>query len=391
MGTVASGWEGVRDAFESAQAQDEGAAQLAIYIDGQCVVDLCAGSDPIRGRPVDVDSLVVLMSVTKGLAALCTHLLAQRGLLDIEAPVAEYWPEFGVNGKAGIRVSDLLAHRAGLPGFEPERRFSELLDWDASVDALARMRPMWAPKTAYEYHTVTYGVLVGEVVRRVAGQSLGAFFASEVARPLGLDLWIGLPTSEEPRVLPTFRTIEYPTRAELVEQLAGFGLRESDAIVKSYVDRTMSLADMVPVLNSAAGRQAELPAVNAVGNARSLAKTYAAMIGSVDGVRLLTRESVDRLKSPQTDDLTLPVPLDRVPEPHPLRFGLGFELPRSAVPQFGPASFGHAGAGGRLAYADPDHGLAVGYTCTNMCWDGVVGPDARWVPWTDELHRVIGA
>ncbi|WP_218671447.1 serine hydrolase domain-containing protein [Microbispora sp. GKU 823] len=186
-----------------------GAAQLAVYQDGRLVVDLWAGGDPIGGRPVSGDSLGIVMSVSKGAVATCAHLLSQRGVLDLDAPVAHYWPEFSAGGKARIRVSDLLTHRAGLSGFNPFAPEAPIgpdayLDWGACVAALEAMSPLWEPGTAMMYHALTYGYLVGEVIRRATGRTVGAVLADLVAGPLGLDLWIGLPESEEHRFVPQF-------------------------------------------------------------------------------------------------------------------------------------------------------------------------------------------
>jgi CubicO group peptidase (beta-lactamase class C family) len=146
------------------------------------------------------------MSCGKGVTATCAHLLVERGLLDLDAPVAHYWPEFAANGKANIPVSYLLSHRAGLPSFPPESgiALNKELDWNHCVTALAEMKPLWTPGTAFRYHQFTYGYLVGEVIRRITGKTVGRFFAEEVAGPLNLDLWIGLPQHEEHRVAPVF-------------------------------------------------------------------------------------------------------------------------------------------------------------------------------------------
>jgi CubicO group peptidase (beta-lactamase class C family) len=335
-GEVAAEFEAVRDAFAKAQASDPGAAQLAVHRHGQPVVDLWTGPEEFTG-----DSIGVLMSVGKGLTATCAHLLAQRGQLDHDRPVEAYWPEFG---KPEITVRHLLSHTAGLPAFPPEIGYAELLDWDRCTAALAAMTPLWRPGTEVEYHAVTYGFLVGEVIRRITGRSVGAFLREAFAEPLGLDLWIGLPAGELGRFVPEFTTLPNPD-------------------------------PVVDVLNNPAVLAAELPAANAVGNARSLAKFYGTLING-----LLTDETIDRATVVQTDDL----PQGRFP----LRFALGYEAPREGSPLLGDSSFGHAGLGGRLAFADRASGLAVGYTCTNMSWEPDKGPDPRWTPWLSALRDI---
>lgn len=391
-GSVHPGFEAVREGFALGQRDDEGAAQLAVYQDGRLVVDLWTGGDPVGGRPVGGDSLGVVMSVTKGVVATCAHLLSRRGVLDLDAPVREYWPEFAAGGKAGIRVSDLLAHRAGLSGFDPETRLGPdaYLDWDACVAALEAMSPLWEPGTAMMYHTFTYGHLVGEVIRRVTGRGVGAVLAGEIAGPLGLDLWIGLPASEESRFVPQFSRGPQPDEEEVLTLLTGLGLDPADRLVRSTAATFRGLAASMEGFNRREAHVAEIPAANGIANARSLARMYAATIGEIDGVRLLDAESLGRAVAPQTDDLPAPPPFDRLPGQEPSRFGLGYELPRPGLPMLGEGSFGHAGAGGRLAFAQPRTGTAVAYWCANMSWNPASGADPRWLPWTAALREAVG-
>lgn len=400
-GSVRPGWEAVRDAFARGQAHDPGAAQLAVHHHGRLVVDLwstgpatAAGtpSGPAR-TPFGPQSVGVLMSVSKGLTAVCAHLLAERGALDLDAPVARYWPQYAEAGKAGTTVADLLAHRAGLPAFtdRPEGVGpSGLLDTDARVRALAAMRPVWDPGTAFLYHSLTQGHLVGEVVRRVTGTSIGAFFAREVAAPLGLDLWIGLPPREERRFVPQFAVRPEPTPEEVAAAVGSLGLAPDDRTAAALRAGAAELAAAVEAFGTRRGRAAEFPAAGAIGNARSLSRLYAAVVGPVDGVRLLSASTVERARTPHTDHLAPPPPLDRFDGPDRSRFGLGFELPRPGCPLLGEGSFGHAGAGGRLGMAHPEHALAVGYVCTAMSWEPSSGPDPRWVDWTAAVREAAG-
>ncbi|MFE8976113.1 serine hydrolase domain-containing protein [Streptomyces cyaneofuscatus] len=426
-GTVRPGWEGVRDAFARGQAEDPGGAQLAVRHGGRTVVDLwtpgtgrCGygaapdgadgagsaygaggadGADGADGAGVTggeafrADSVGVLMSVSKALVAVCAHLLIDRGVLDPDDPVARHWPEFAAAGKAETTVADLLAHRAGLPAYTddpaglPE---ALLLDPAARVRALAAMSPVWDPGKAFLYHALTYGDLVGEVVRRVSGESVGRFFAREVAGPLGLDLWIGLPEREEHRFVPQRAVRPDPTPGQVAQAVERTGLAPGDRLATSLLASSAELGRATASFGTRRGRAAEFPAAGGIGDARSLARLYAALVGPVDGVRLLSAATVDRARTPCTDHLPQPGVLHRLDGPDRSRFGLGFELPRPGTPLLGERSFGHAGAGGRLGTAHPESGLAVGYVCTAMAWEPSAGPDPRWMPWTEAVRKAAG-
>lgn len=201
-GTVAAGFEPVGEAFESnfAERGDVGAA-CCVYLDGRPVVDLWGGlADARTGQEWAEDTLTLVYSTTKGVTAICAHHLAERGQLDLDAPVSTYWPEFAAAGKEGATVRHLLSHRAGLPAFDTKLAVEQALAWEPAVEALAAQAPLWDPGRRHGYHAVTYGWLVGEVIRRATGRSVGRYLADEIAGPLGLDLWIGLPEAEEGRV-----------------------------------------------------------------------------------------------------------------------------------------------------------------------------------------------
>jgi CubicO group peptidase (beta-lactamase class C family) len=394
-GSVQPGWEQVRDAFARGQANDPGAAQLAVHHHGRLVVDLWSTGTraPADGRPFGPDRITVLMSVSKAMVAVCAHLLVERGVLDLDAPVARYWPQFAAHGKAETTVADLLAHRAGLPAFTDEPAgvaAPGLLDWDTCVRALAGMRPVWVPGSAFLYHALTYGHLVGEVVRRVSGTSVGTFFSREVAAPLGLDLWIGLPAREEHRFVRQFAVRPAPTAEQIATAIKGLGLASDDRLATALQASAAELSAAVELFGTRPGRAGEVPAAGGIGNARSLSRLYAALIGRVDGVELLSRSTLDRARAPHTDHLPQPAPLDRLDGPDRSRFGLGFELPRPGEPLLGEGSLGHAGAGGRLGMAHPESGLAVGYVCTAMSWEPSAGPDPRWVEWTAAVREAAG-
>ncbi|MDZ7733677.1 MAG: serine hydrolase domain-containing protein [Acidimicrobiia bacterium] len=361
-GEVKDGFEGVRDAF--ARNFDEGnetGACYSVYHRGEKVVDLWGGvADPRTGRPYERDTLQLVFSTTKGATAVCAHLLAQRGELDFDEKVATYWPEFGAAGKGHIPVRWLLSHKAGLPYVDTKLSLDEVLAWDPMVEALAAQEPVWEPGEQHGYHATTYGWLVGEVIRRVTGKSVGAFFQEEVAGPLGLDFWIGLPPEQKDRVAP-LEVLDLPRDdpgvAEMIDQFIG----PDTMLGKALFAGGAFSDDEFATFNREDVHAAEIPAANAICDARSLARMYASLVGEVDGTRLLSPEQVEIATTKQTDGVdTVILGLD-------LQYGLGFMLPSTIlVIGGGERSFGHYGAGGSVGFADPDAGLGVGYAMNKM-------------------------
>ncbi|HVT78956.1 MAG TPA: serine hydrolase domain-containing protein [Acidimicrobiales bacterium] len=392
QGEVAPGFEAVRDAFQANfdQHGDVGAA-FALYKDGEKVVDLWGGvANQDTGAPWVEDTLQLVFSTTKGATAICAHLLAQRGDLDFDAPVAEYWPEFKANGKENVPVRWLLSHRVGLPVLDTPLTPEEYYAWEPVAQALAAKKPEWEPGTKHGYHAVTYGNLVGEVVKRISGKSLGTFFRENVAEPLGLDFWIGLPASEEPRVTKLI-SFQLGATEEQRSMFKDFDIstlpEEMRPIVQAFMDpnslsnRALTGVTDPPMdFNSRANHAAEIPAANGITTARSLAKMYAAQIGEVDGVRLMNDESVANAIIEQSNgpDAVLMIPT---------RFGLGFFLESDFSPLFGPRSFGHAGAGGSLGFADPDAGIGYGYVMNKMSTN--LSGDPRTIGLVDAIKSCI--
>ncbi len=387
-GYVAPGFEPVRDAFEKAQSADPGGAQLCVYAKGEPVVDIWTGRDIANDRPYDGDTLTVIMSCTKGAVAVCANMLAERGLLDLEAPVAHYWPEFAANGKGAVTVAHCLTHTAGLPTFPRPTAITsrDLTDWERCTSALAAAAPLWTPGEHGSYHAVTYGFLVGEVIRRVTGKSVGEYFAENIAQPLGLDFWIGLPDIHQERVAP-----HIPPKASLPfrDLFARAGVDLEHPVMAELLAGFDAITDTIDFINTPAGRSAEIPAANGIANARALARMYAACIGEVDGIRLLNKETVDRARKSRTKKLAPLPPLAHLPQPPGEGFGLGFALGSPVSPLLGPGSFGHDGAGGRLGCAHPERGVAVGFTCNSMLWDNLT-PDPRWA-WNAALDEIVPA
>jgi CubicO group peptidase (beta-lactamase class C family) len=365
-GWTGKGWEGVRDAFgANFDAGSEVGAAFSAYQRGRKVADLWGGvADPRSGRPWEEDTIIPVFSTTKGATAMCANALAQEGKLDVDAPVVTHWPEFAANGKESIPVSHLLSHRAGLAWIDGSMTADEALAWDPVVRALARQAPAWEPGTRHGYHATTFGWLVGEVVRCISGMSVGTYFRKEIAEPLGLDFWIGLPEAEEDRVAKFVDMVPpgmmadgapSPAVGRLVAQVFG----EDSPLAKSLEAPGGAFADPA-IWNTRAMHAAEVPSANGIGDARSIARMYAACLGDVDGARVLTPTQVERAATALTrgPDMVL-LDLD-------IQFGLGFMVHSDLVAIGSERSFGHFGFGGSFGWADPDADLAMGYVMNRL-------------------------
>ncbi|HSP29426.1 MAG TPA: serine hydrolase domain-containing protein [Ilumatobacteraceae bacterium] len=379
-GMVADGFGAVADAFERNFADHgELGAAFSLYVDGVAQVDIWAGvADRQSGRLWADDTLQLVYSTTKGAAAICVARLVEAGLVSYDEPVATYWPEFAANGKESVTVRQLMSHQAGLPYASAPLSFDDLMAVTPVVEALAAQAPVWEPGTAHGYHAVTYGWLAGELVRRADGRRIGRYFAEEVAGPLGLDFWIGLPESEEPRV-SRLEAAPPPTDPEalaMMMQIAGPGTVGFNALFMSGV----MLAGPADAFNSRAVHATEMPAANGITTARSLARMYAATVGTVDGVRLIDDATMDAVRAEAVNgpDACLVVPS---------RFGMGFMLDGELTPMLSPDSFGHAGAGGSLGYADPEAKVGYGYVMNQM--GGGIAGDPRTINLTDAVRSCI--
>ncbi len=360
-GTCDASFEPVRRAFaENFAARGETGAAICVTAGGRVVADLWGGwATAARVTPWRPDTLVNFFSVGKGLMSVLAARLAGTGLLDTDAPVARYWPEFGAGGKESVTVRQLLSHQAGVPAVRRRLPPGAMLDWAVMTTAIAEQVPWWQPGTAHGYHVNTFGFALGEVLRRVSGRTVGALLREEVAGPLGADVYIGLPAAEHGRVAD----FEWPgalPREEDRPDLAGEQLMEHNAY---FNPGGLSGAGVV---NTASWREAELPSTNGHGSARGVARVYAALAagGTVDGVSIV---AAGALADATTEHVC---GQDRVLH-RPSRFGLGFQLTQPERPMGrSPAAFGHFGAGGSLGFCDPDAGIAVGYVT------GQMGP--RW-------------
>jgi CubicO group peptidase (beta-lactamase class C family) len=371
-GDVEPGFEAVQEAFRyNFEKGRETGAALCVHRNGRPVVDIYGGHfDRLATKPYDADTLQLVFSTTKGATAICANLLAQRGELDLSAPVASYWPEFAPSGKADIPVRSLLTHQAGLPTVDRTLSAEEVQAWDPICAALAEQAPYWEPGKAHGYHALTYGYLVGEVVRRVSGRSIGTYFAEEVAGPLGLEFWIGLPEAYEHRVARVFGG------NAIREGVAEGGGSEPGGYASTLMARALNPGGAFGDpgwMNTRPWHAAEVPAANGITNAHSLARLYAGLIGTVEGgpdQPLLTPAQVDEARTVRTFGadqcfLTLGFSMDQ-------KIGQGFWVSSPFSPFGAEGSFGHAGAGGSYGFADPENGLAVGYVMNQMS-AGVVG------------------
>lgn len=378
-------FEKVADAFlTNFRLRGEVGASVCIHLGGRTVVDLWGGLCKAGGTERwQRDTVSIVYSCTKAATALCAQLLIDRGQLELDAPIARYWPEFAQAGKEGATVRMALNHSVGLPALREPLKPGAYLDWNYMVERLAAELPFWPPGSANGYHMVSFGWTVGELVRRISGRSLGTFFHEEIALPLGLDFWIGLPEAIEPRVAPTipFRTDADSAKTEFTD------------FTNALMTDPMSIPHLSMLNNggwrveSREGHAAEIGGAGGISNARSLARLFeplanggifgartavktAGSTSSVDappGTRLISAERIDDMRRVSVEtarDLTLLIPT---------RFGQGFMLRMDNGPSpagrsllIGEAAFGHVGAGGSLGFADVAHRMAFGYTMNRM-------------------------
>lgn len=345
----------VKDAFaQNFKDGREVGASFAASIDGETIVDIWGGwADAARTKPWERDTIVNVYSTTKVMAALCMHMLVDRGQLDLDAPVAKYWPEFAQAGKESLPVRYLLTHQAGLSGIVEPLTVEEFYDWDRTVGLLAAQEPLWEPGTASGYHALTFGHLLGEVLRRITGKTMGTFFREEIAEPLGADFHIGLAEEHDSRVgelIPPEDPIpvnpDIDPNSKLAKAMTNPGLRAEDSRDRAW-------------------RAAEIPAANGHGNARSVARVATALAcgGELDGVRLLGCETIEKSIEEQCygKDLVLSIPI---------RWGLGWGLTSKEMPVGpNPRTFYWGGWGGSAVIMDLDAKMSFAYVMNRMTSD----------------------
>jgi CubicO group peptidase (beta-lactamase class C family) len=362
----------VRDAFAANWSEHhEVGASLCVIVGGETVVDLWGGhANAQHSRPWERDTIANVYSSTKGIAAAAAAMLVDRGQLDVERPVAEYWPEFGQAGKSAVKVRHLLTHESGLAGVDGELPNGAALDWDFMIGALERQAPMWAPGEGMGYHAITYGWLVGELVRRIDGRTCGEFVRDEISSPLGVDFYIGLPEVEDAR---TADLIAAPGAAPI-------GVSAQDSIAAKALG--LAAPRLAGTVNSREWRAAEFPAANGHGNGRSMATIYSAL--AQGGGDLLSNDAIEACGPTEhaaREDMVLGFLVRR---------SLGFILSTAGGRyEWGPnpRTFGHSGAGGSLGFADPDAEIGFGYVMNQM--SAGLGADPRWKPMIDAVYSSL--
>ncbi|WP_405972481.1 beta-lactamase family protein [Streptomyces sp. NBC_00988] len=372
-GVVAEGFEPVRDAFEANfEARGDRGAAVTVYRHGHRVVDLWAGTKDVDGTaPWEQGTAQIVRSATKGVAAAVLLLLAQRGELDLDAPVGEYWPEYKAAGKERTLVWHLLAHRAGVPVLDRPLTPEQAADPVLSATAVAAQAPAWEPGTDHGYHAQTYSWLTGELVRRVTGRSIGEWIADEIAGPVGADLWVGLPADEESRVGRVAQAEAAPADASALRVRPKRSVSEAYANPDSLTRRAFGAITPMPDENDPAYRAAVLPASNGIATADGLARVYASLIGEVDGgVRLFTPETAELARTERSSGPDRVLVINT-------RFGLGYMLHGGASPLLSEGSFGHPGRGGALGFADPESGIALGYVTNSFRKSVTADPRAQ--------------
>ena len=384
-GTCAERFAAVRATFEAnfAERGDVGAA-VSVVIDGKPVVDLWGGwMDEAKARPWRPNTIVNVWSLGKAITAIALLRMVDRGAVDLDAPVARYWPEFAQGGKKALPVHMLLSHRAGLPAVGKPLPPGATLDWDLMTNALAEQEPWWEPGTRFGYHTNTFGHLSGEIVRRLDGRSFGTFIRQEIAEPLGVEFLVGFGPEIDERVADW---INYkPTENE--ESMRPWLDRDPATLEGIDLARFMAYrnppADPHATVNTRPWRAAEFPSTNPHSNARAVAKIFGTLAagGTADGFELLSPATIDRANTIESDgeDAILG---------RPNRFGLGFQLTIPGVRPLGPGarSFGHYGNGAVLGFADPDARVGFGYVCNRA---GRSWRDPRNIALIDALYSCL--
>lgn len=362
-GHAAPGFETVRAAFAANFARDdaycERGAALAVMHRGCLVVDLYGGYiDSTQARPWERDTLVNVYSTTKGVVALAVAMLVDEGKLAYADRVTRWWSELGAAGKEDTTVAQLLTHQAGLTGFLEPTTAEQLADWNGCCAKLARQAPFWPPGEQTSYHAMTWGYLVGEVFRRAAGMSVGQYIAQRLRAPLRADVFVGVPSNEEGRVSPMFAPRTAPDLSALTQPPQALA-----ALVNPQLDPEIP--------NQRSWRAAEIPAANGHASALGLARIYAAMAGGgeLDGVRVISRQGIDRMLARTTGRTDLLLGFQ-----DNWAHGMSFNQFNMLGPHVG--TFGHAGWGGSVGCADPGTGIAIGYVCNQMGADLVGDPRA---------------
>jgi len=363
-GFVADGWSGVAEAFaHNIDSREDIGAGVSVFHKGKCVVDIAGGFfDKEATRPYTLDTLQLVFSTTKGVVATAVAMCVERGLLSYEEPVSLFWPEFAAHGKEHVTVAQLLSHQAGLYTVEGELSFEDLLNWNTMVARLADTPPLFPVGSTHGYHAVTFGWLAGELVRRVDGRNIGRFIAEEIANPLGGEIYVGLPERLEPRVSPI--NIGWPRTATDAPSTPAAPAQ----LPNKYLASALSVNGALNVkggFNRQDLHAAEVPGANGIANARSLAAMYSATFTETEtsngSVRLLNDDTRKKMTVQQTKDGEVDLCLQTQ-----RTFAMGFVTPSEKLAFDAPGSYGHAGAGGSVSFADPNRQMGFSYIMNRM-------------------------
>jgi CubicO group peptidase (beta-lactamase class C family) len=380
-GGVAAGFEPLGEAFGKvlAASHSHGGA-LHVRVDGQVVVDLWGGK-AASDRPWQSDTPSVIFSCTKGLISILAGELVREGRLDLDAPVSACWPEFDRHGKGSMPVRWLFTHRAGLPAVRDDLQLADVVNWDRMVEVLAEEEPLLRPGDTHQYHALTFGWLVGEIIRRISGKSVDEFFAERIAQPLGVAAWIGTPEHELPRVAQLYATAPPPEPLPPPPTV--------DPELASLNERAMTFGSAIAVdfaaenegFNSDELRRAVVPGAGGIATAAALATIWSATVSNAEKIRLLNDEVIADMSREQAAGEPA------VPLPGPwARWGTGFMLSSEVRPFLTNASFGHDGAGGQVAYADPEHKVGFAYLTNDIQRSG----DQRGILLVEVLRDLLG-
>ncbi len=384
-GFVAQGYESLQNRFATiiSQAPDSGCA-VSIWHEGKNVVNLWGGvADKESKAPWVEDTKAVVFSSTKGLMSLAIAMLYQAGKISYDDLVVKYWPEYKGAGKDGTTVRDLVSHRAGVPFFADDIDENQVIDWDYMVSKIEQEPAMWEPGTEYAYHAITHGWITGEIIRRVTGISPGQYLAQQISAPLRADTWLGLPVELEDKV-----AVSYPHH-----DLAKFfvDLKEKDTSAGNFLIRSLTLGNAFSMnlvgdkkdFNSPSVHQAEVPGAGGISTAHGISKIWSSVVHETDGVRLLSDDTVDYVTSVQSEGK----PFTDLEPPYGA-FGMGFQLDSPARRYLTGSSFGHDGAGGQCAFADPEHKIGFAFVTSEM--RGGELEDDRATSLISDLRLVLG-
>jgi CubicO group peptidase (beta-lactamase class C family) len=382
LGTYLDQFSGVASIFsEILRERPDSGAALSIWKDGKCVLDLHGGfADKERGLVWGAKTPSVIFSSTKGIMSLLLAMLFQEGLFDYEDRVGKYWPEYARGNKENTLVKDLISHRAGLPAFKGSISLEQAIDWNYMVRRIEQEDPLWEPGEDYFYHAISHGWLLGELISRLSLSTPGAYLQSCISKPLEIDCWIGIPPSIEGKVANLYVT----------KDLKNFfsELKAADTVTGNLLISALTLGDAFPDVlvgegtgfNATEVHKSQIPGAGGIATANALAKLWSSVVVETDGVRLLTDETISYVTQVQSEG----VPFGDGPPPYS-RFGLGFQLDSEARRYLTTRSFGHDGAGGQCAFADPVHKVGFAFLTNEM--DGPI--DTRATRLIEELAQTL--